>query len=196
MLDFEQYDKIVYYKNVIKNTKTLVDIIEQTDSLIDENSALSKWEDWDVSDNSYTFGKKKSTFLNKYDTSSLDIKFIIDSIINPIKETSLDYSKMFNIDIGSLMPISISKYSEGKEMGYHVDSYGDERSPVISVVCYLNDSYTGGDIHFRDQDVKIKPDPGSILIFPSTHPYYHSSLMVKSGIKYISPGFWYKDVVK
>jgi hypothetical protein len=196
MLDFEQYEKIIYYKNVIKNTKTLVDSIEYTDSLVDENSALSKWEDWDVSDNSYTFGKKKSSFLNKYSTSSLDVKFILDSIINPIQEASLDYSKMFNIDIGSLMPISISKYTEGKEMGYHVDSYGDERSPVISVVCYLNDDYTGGEIHFKDQDVKIKPEAGSILIFPSVSPYYHSSLAIKSGIKYISPGFWYKDVVK
>jgi hypothetical protein len=83
MLDFEQYEKIIYYKNVIKNTKTLVDSIEYTDSLVDENSALSKWEDWDVSDNSYTFGKKKSSFLNKYSTSSLDVKFILDSIINP-----------------------------------------------------------------------------------------------------------------
>ena len=77
-------------------------------------------------------------------------------------------------------------------MGPHVDSYGDERSPVISVVAYLNDDYQGGELYFPNQNIKIKPEPGSIVVFPSIAPYFHASLPIVSGVKYMIPGFWYK----
>ena len=37
------------------------------------------------------------------------------------------------------------------------------------------------------------PTAGSIVIFPSNEPYYHESKEIKRGIKYMSPGFWYKN---
>jgi len=77
-------------------------------------------------------------------------------------------------------------------MGPHVDDYGNGDDPNISVVLYLNDDYVGGELFFREQGVKIKPEAGSIVIFPSVEPYYHESLPVESGIKYMAPGFWRK----
>jgi len=78
-------------------------------------------------------------------------------------------------------------------MGPHVDSYEDDTKQVLSIVLYLNDDYTGGELYFKNQDIKIKPEAGSLIAFPSTDPYFHESLTVTSGIKYISPGFWIKN---
>jgi predicted 2-oxoglutarate/Fe(II)-dependent dioxygenase YbiX len=78
-------------------------------------------------------------------------------------------------------------------MGSHIDSYGDDRSPILSVVLYLNDNYEGGELYFKNQHVIIKPTAGSIVIFPSVEPYYHESREIQRGTKYMSPGFWYKN---
>lgn len=183
-------EKIFYYTNVIKNPKNLIELIEKNENNLEDNLELTKWQDWKSSSGDYLFGKIKMTNprLKKTKETSEIIKIITDAI----NIASKDYAQKNNIDIGYLMPISISKYETNKEMGPHIDSYGDERSPVISVVFYLNDDYEGGELDFKNQDIKIKPEAGSIIIFPSVDPYYHASLPVKSGIKYMTPGFWYK----
>jgi hypothetical protein len=79
------------------------------------------------------------------------------------------------------------------------------------MVAYLNDNYTGGEISFslvedRNRvpmqlesldhpgiDCWVKPTAGSVLVFPSTLPYYHQSHALKEGNKYISTVSIYKD---
>ncbi|NBP55847.1 hypothetical protein EBU71_04800, partial [bacterium] len=78
----------------------------------------------------------------------------------------------------------------GKSMGPHVDNYNDDPRKTISVVLYLNDSYVGGELNFPEQDIMIKPEAGSLIIFPSTKPYYHESKTIENGVKYMTPGFW------
>ena len=77
-------------------------------------------------------------------------------------------------------------------MGPHADSDESSKSPTISVVFYLNDEYEGGEIHFENQGVTIKPKAGDIVVFPSKLPYLHESKPILSGVKYMSPGFWNK----
>jgi hypothetical protein len=49
----------------------------------------------------------------------------------------------------------------------------------------LDDPINDGKITFS-----LKPEAGSILIFPSQEPYSHTAHIVKSGWKYLIPGFW------
>ena len=188
-----QYDKIHYYRNVIVDPEFLINLIERSDSSLTETSSIPKWSKWSASgDIEYTFGYQKR-FTNNVDIDlNSDIRRINNILREAILISSEDYSKTHGIDIGSLMPLSISKYSTGKSMGPHVDDYGDGENPNISVVLYLNDNYDGGEIYFKEQDIKIKPEAGSIVIFPSVEPYYHESLPVTNGIKYMCPGFWRK----
>ena len=192
-INLTQYDKIHYYENVIVDPKYLINLIELSDENMTDATSIPRWKEWSASgDVEYTFGYQKR-FNNNVDSDNYpDIRRINNILKDAIIGASNHYSKIHGIDIGSLMPISISKYSTGKSMGPHVDDYGDGQDPNISVVLYLNDDYEGGEIYFKEQGIKIKPKAGSIVIFPSVAPYYHESLPVTSGIKYMSPGFWRK----
>jgi predicted 2-oxoglutarate/Fe(II)-dependent dioxygenase YbiX len=62
----------------------------------------------------------------------------------------------------------------------------------MSAVIYLNDDYEGGELRFPEQDVMIKPEAGSVIVFPSVEPFYHQSMPLKTGTKYMVPAFWIK----
>jgi predicted 2-oxoglutarate/Fe(II)-dependent dioxygenase YbiX len=92
----------------------------------------------------------------------------------------------------------VAKYYPGKAMGAHVDSYDsmfNSNSTVqtnfamMSAILYLNDDYEGGDLRFPNHDLTLKPKAGSMVVFPSTHPFIHESLKITSGYKYIVPLF-------
>lgn len=193
MLNLEQYEKIHYYKNIISEPHKLIQLIELSDNNLTENSSIPKWKEWSASgDVPYLFGYQKRFTEHVDQDSNQDIQTINNILKNAITKASEDYAKIHNINIGILTPLSISKYSTGKSMGPHVDDYGNGDDPNISVVLYLNDDYEGGELFFKEQNIKIKPEAGSIIIFPSVDPYYHESLPVISGIKYMCPGFWRK----
>jgi len=192
MISKEMHSGIVYYTKLFSDNLNIVELIEEDE--LSGTSKISKWKSWGPSDNKVVYGKQKIIYSsqNEFNDSKFD-SFIIRTIKNAIIECSEDYSKRYSIDIGNLTPLSVSKYFEGQSMGPHVDSYGDDTKQVLSIVLYLNDDYTGGELYFKNQDIKIKPEAGSLIAFPSTDPYFHESLTVTSGIKYISPGFWIKN---
>lgn len=190
---------IFYYEKAISNYDTLIERIEKLDKLTDpekENEHLiTKWKTWGPDENN-TFGMQKRVVDSlRADSDSplyLDLVQIVLDIETAIKACSYDYAKKNNLEIGSLSPLSISKYDKGANMGKHVDSYDENGSETISVVGYINDDYEGGEIEFPEQNIIVKPTAGSIIIFPSQKPYFHSSNIIKNGNKYISPGFWKK----
>jgi Rps23 Pro-64 3,4-dihydroxylase Tpa1-like proline 4-hydroxylase len=190
-----KYDKIHYYQNVIENPYELLEMIEDSDKKSTETSIITKWKEWESSDSEFVFGYQKK--INQYVDKTLHdpiLVNIVNSLTNAITTCSENYGQENNLNIGYLTPISISKYTVGKWMGPHVDSYNDERSPILSIVLYLNDNYEGGELNFPNQDVCIKPSAGSLIAFPSVEPYFHESKKIISGIKYMSPGFWFKEL--
>jgi predicted 2-oxoglutarate/Fe(II)-dependent dioxygenase YbiX len=188
-----KFDKIHYYEDVIENPYVLIKDIEETDELLNNTTSITRWKQWKASDDSYDFGYQKMINPSIIDETNERLISINKRVRNAIVNSSKDYANEHNIDLGYLTPISIAKYSTGKEMGSHIDSYDDERSPVLSVVLYINDNYDGGELYFKGQEVLIKPTAGSLIAFPSVDPYYHQSMVVTKGLKYMSPGFWYKD---
>jgi predicted 2-oxoglutarate/Fe(II)-dependent dioxygenase YbiX len=107
-----------------------------------------------------------------------------------------DYARKNNLSIAKPSALSISKYAEGSSMGPHVDDYGTNPrvKPIMSAVLYLNDDYEGGELNFKDQNITIKPEAGSVVIFPSVEPFYHESKEIISGNKYMCPAFW-KEII-
>lgn len=54
----------------------------------------------------------------------------------------------------------------------------------LSTVFYLNDDFEGGDFVFPELRVRIKPEPGMLIAFPSSWQYVHGVEPVTKGIRY------------
>jgi hypothetical protein len=143
-------------------------------------------------------------------------EFIYVNIMQSLFDVCRDYAESTgDPDEPKLFPsFNIKKYDTGSAMGAHYDQLDGDKTLRYSLVMYLNDDCEGGEISFKlsdyedhtqvpspslDYDVAvanneidfgIKPSAGSVIIFPSSAPYYHIAHTVKSGVKYMVPGHW------
>ena len=78
---------------------------------------------------------------------------------------------------------NVLRYRVGQEYKPHSDG-GTDTGRAISAICYLNDDYEGGEIEFPNFEIKIKPEPGMLIVFPSNYPYAHIAHPVTEGTKY------------
>jgi predicted 2-oxoglutarate/Fe(II)-dependent dioxygenase YbiX len=80
-------------------------------------------------------------------------------------------------------PYGLLKYQEGEEYKQHYDG-GTDTGRAVSALVYLNDDYVGGEIEFPNFGVKIKPQAGMLILFPSNYAYSHIAHPVINGTKY------------
>ncbi len=194
------YDGIYYYENIIDNSEKIIESIESLDYSCEEYSNISKWSTWTASDDiSKIYGLSKSGYFSLRDyrsSSNFDLFKIASTISFSIKFALANYCYLNNIKEPWLPDFFyIKKYDPNVDMGPHVDSDDPTSSvhPILSGVFYLNDDYEGGELHFPNQNITIKPKAGSLIIFPSVQPYIHHPKEVISGNKYMIPLFWFKE---
>lgn len=94
-----------------------------------------------------------------------------------------DYESLWHLQMFYKEAFNFVKYIPGKYFKLHGD-HGPYYSCTVSAVVYLNDNYTGGEIEFPRQDLKIKPMAGDIILFPSNFVYEHASCEIFEGTKY------------
>ena len=78
---------------------------------------------------------------------------------------------------------NLLKYSNGQEYKSHYDG-GTSIGRAISAIVYLNNDFEGGELEFVHFGVKIKPEPGMLILFPSNYAYSHIAHPVTTGKKY------------
>jgi hypothetical protein len=84
---------------------------------------------------------------------------------------------------------SIQRQYEGVSLSYHVDSLS-KPTVVFACVLYINDDFTGGELHFPEIDVTYRPKKGAMIVFPSADEYLHGVKAVGAGpIRYALPAF-------
>jgi predicted 2-oxoglutarate/Fe(II)-dependent dioxygenase YbiX len=88
---------------------------------------------------------------------------------------------------------SVLRYRGGQEYHAHYDG-GTYTGRCISAICYLNNDYEGGEVEFINFGIKIKPEPGMLILFPSNYAYTHVAHPVTEGTKY-AVVTWIKDRV-
>jgi predicted 2-oxoglutarate/Fe(II)-dependent dioxygenase YbiX len=86
---------------------------------------------------------------------------------------------------------SLLKYAAGEEYKEHYDG-STCTGRIISCIAYLNNDYEGGEIEFPAFKIKIKPQPGMLILFPSNFAYRHIAHPIKEGTKYCLVT-WIKD---
>lgn len=189
---------ILYFPDAIKESSEIVKAIEETEP----SSTWTEWRDWNSYDmsNPLPLGKMRD-ILRKSNDGSLpvdEISTYLDSVIfQCVKDylAYLDINKNIESTLEELAYAStytdrgneyynIKKYDLEREMGPHPDWEDDDSRAVITVAMYFNDNYVGGDLSFRDKSVSVKPNAGSVCIFPAR--YFHDSGKMVEGTKYLS----------
>jgi hypothetical protein len=190
-------NKIVYYEDLIPDINNFINVLEQEEDQY--FNFFSEWKDWYSSNSSSLYGKFRSGSFSgvmNYCDNKSKTYFIAKTIKDLVDLCVKDYCNKTN-NISGHMPdyFSINKYNTNAYMGPHVDTEDKtvKNKPSLSMVFYLNDDYEGGEIEFPNQNIKIKPTPGSLIIFPSYNPYVHDPKPVKSGSKYMIPLFWFEE---
>jgi predicted 2-oxoglutarate/Fe(II)-dependent dioxygenase YbiX len=78
------------------------------------------------------------------------------------------------------------RFEKNYKMNEHADTAGD-----FAAIYYLNDDYEGGELHFMDYNLKIKPKANSFVTFPSNADYWHE-VLENTGKERYSATQWFK----
>jgi predicted 2-oxoglutarate/Fe(II)-dependent dioxygenase YbiX len=102
----------------------------------------------------------------------------------------------YDVKIRDWEPLQLLHYGEGGHYIPHVDAetlYTDEDGLElwektldrdVSVVYFLNDDFTGGELFFPSLDLLLRPEAGMLVCFPSDHNYIHGVKPVTAGHRY------------
>ena len=114
------------------------------------------------------------------------LKHTVKEIINPF----------YDIEVNSSEIPQILSYSIGGHYLPHIDGESIWVTPNqekiwkkstdrdLSIVFYLNDEFEGGDFIFPELKIRIRPEPGMMICFPSNHHYMHGVEPVTKGKRY------------
>jgi hypothetical protein len=83
----------------------------------------------------------------------------------------------------------VHRQYEGADLKAHYDQYSDKLIEYAAIL-YINDDYTKGELFFPRLDLQIRPEPGTLMIFPGTEEYEHGVHPVGPGpVRYNLPTF-------
>jgi hypothetical protein len=122
---------------------------------------------------------------------------LFNSYFNLLKDCFLDYKnqypflkhKFFNrTHIGNF---NVQKYNSGDHFSHlHSERVSlDSLHRLFAWMTYLNNVDDGGTTNFEYYDIKVKPEIGKTLIWPSEWTHVHAGEILKSGTKYIVTGW-------
>jgi hypothetical protein len=199
---------MVYYKNIIKDPVQLIKDIEDLDKqytlnpFLQSKTAVKPWVPW-INESA---GTNEIFCWQKFVPQVKDIspddlfkeeqKNISSQLFGALDETLKHYSTQLypfaekNIKSRE-KTMHLLRYDQSGYLPAHQDQGVSTR--VLSVLLYLNDDYEGGEITFRHSNITMKPEPGSVLFFPSNFLYVHEVAPVTKGPRYALPN-WYHNV--
>lgn len=197
---------LVVYKNVIPNPQSIIDLIEEVDKRFavkehgEATTIVDKWIPWTYGDMTFNYQKffpeaKDIPQDDYYAKEMIEIANILyPSLAKAFKHYSTELYPFAENNIKAREhTIHLLKYGVAGRLPAHQDQGVSSR--VLSSVMYLNNDYEGGEIEFKQSGIKIKPDAGSIIFFPSNFLYVHEVHPLTSGFRYSMP-HWYHNMRK
>jgi predicted 2-oxoglutarate/Fe(II)-dependent dioxygenase YbiX len=131
------------------------------------------------------------------DTQFIEYEPIKDKIIDLFRSTVKEViNPFYGIEISESEIPQMLSYGIGGHYKPHIDGESLWRTPDgeliwkksidrdLSIVMFLNDDFEGGDFVFPELKVRIRPEPGMMVCFPSNHHYHHGVEPVTKGTRY------------
>ena len=157
-------------------------------NLIKRAESLDKWEASKVVgvDSSINQGRNSEQIWLR-DDENLNKLYLtwVNMFLPPV------IKEFWSYDMRGNTPSSIVRYKKGQFYNEHVDFGLGTDVRLVSLVCYLNDNFEGGETAFSRQGIKVKPETGKAILFPSGLTHRHSACDIISGTKYALVGWFY-----
>lgn len=180
---------IFVYHDVIKPVLNVIDRLEE---VVSDNNNIYNFSEAMVGygmkmpeyRDCFDLKFKKTDIMHDPSEASKKLQALWDDVYYNQLQAVKDYARRFNIgELRYWEALNFVKYGVGQHFQEHTD-HGYSYNCVLSSVSYPNDDYTGGELYFRLQGIKIKPKAGDLFLFPSNFMYPHQSMPVESGVKY------------
>lgn len=161
-----------------------------------ENQNISYQE---INLESYPEYKNDSLIKNAIKVPSGSVNFIDPYKTDFLNKTRENLSLIYKTEIFQEKDASVVVFFPGEAIRTHWDgsvdvpTYSGHPHRDYSSVFYFNEDFEGGLLHFIKLDIKIKPEPNMLLVFPTSIRYTHRVEEVTSGIRMMSPSFWCID---
>jgi len=106
-----------------------------------------------------------------------DFDLRVTKVVRPLID------RVWQVKLVETCGTQIIRYRKGGRYIGHADAGVDYAERYFSVVCYLNDDFTGGFTSFPSLGYSTRPETGKAIIFPSR--YFHCAEPVTNGEKFI-----------
>jgi hypothetical protein len=174
---------IEIYDNVIENSEKLIEVAD----------SLDKWQDAGIFTGPDSSGSEvnkniRSNLTLGIDQFSYNVEPEFYEMCKTVWHYCDQYANKYDVSFYATEPAQILKYSPGEYYDPHCDA-GPNVPRVVSALLYLNEVEEGGETEFVNFDIKVKPKPGRLVIFPSNYAYRHAARLPKKGTKYVAV-FW------
>lgn len=132
------------------------------------------------------------------DTQQVKLTKAIEKKLRAVDDKSIAsfVNPFYQVEVSEREPSQILHYGVGGHYIPHVDAetlYKDDMGLELwektldrdlSVVYFINDDFSGGELFFPALDLVIEPEAGTLVCFPSDHNYVHGVRPVTSGHRY------------
>ncbi len=83
---------------------------------------------------------------------------------------------------------AVQRTKPGEYYHWHIDSGSHQFSDrQLVAIWYLNDAEgPGGETEFLNQNIKVKPETGKLILFPPFWTHEHRGVKLQKGVKYIA----------
>ncbi len=135
-----------------------------------------------------------ASIQNLRTSESIDIsrlQFNVNGLIREIYTQTI--AGHFRVQFEWFERPDILRYKEGGEYKPHADAENWNAETQrwnrvidrdVSMLLYLNEGFSGGEITFPNFGVKLQPARGLLIAFPSDARYLHAATPVQSGVRY------------
>jgi len=144
-----------------------------------------------------TGGKEWIVDKKMRDTQIIEAGPLLPKLIELLRNTVREViNPFYGVEISESEIPQILSYGIGGHYCPHIDGESLWQLPDgeliwkksvdrdLSMVFYLNDDYEGGDFVFPDLKIRVRPEPGMLVCFPSNHHYKHGVEPVTKGKRY------------
>ena len=157
-------------------------------AILEEYAGAAEWRPTSVV-GGYLPDKRRCDAISLVDPgvvgSSSRRQELASQILKGIGDAAKAYTaRHVNCSVSRTFGVELLRYKPGGFYVQHHDA-SFEQPRILTCVVGLNSDYEGGALTWFDERIRIRPETGRIILFPSNFLFPHSAEPTTSGMRYV-----------